>query len=288
MPSRLAPSVTHPFDSATAIRSLRSGELPFRASASGARAWDIHIHQEWWLSGGPNGGYLAALLLRGMARVAPSGMGGVRSLTVHRVMSGTPGPARLYAVNERNDQHVNAVTGTLEQDGRPIAVAVATFGASSEGPSYEEAIAPAAAMIKSDAASAPGGLEGQGLVPLLPHYDLMPPAVPVDEGHVSVAWIRLAPTQQRPLDALALSAFATAWTPTPQDCASVAPAETMALTIDFSFAGSERGPTQDDCCLAVFRLRSLGGGGFSECGELWSSDGEMLARTRQLGLLAAA
>ncbi|HEX4107001.1 MAG TPA: acyl-CoA thioesterase domain-containing protein [Solirubrobacteraceae bacterium] len=272
--------MSHPFDSGTAIRSLRTGALPFRAASSGARGWETVIDERWWQPEGPNGGYLAALLLRGMSHVVSGGMGLIRSLTIQRVTpGGAPGGARLYAVNERADQPTTTVTASLEQADRPIAVAVAAFAAPGEGPDYGAGQMPELGDGPQD-----GPAAGAPLPFAITPLSLREPTEP---GRCA-AWMTFAADERRSLDPLALSALATAWTPTPRVMPGVRAAETVVLTIDFNAAATQSPSSPQQRCLGVFALQSLEGGLFREYGELWSDDGTLLARTRQIGMVAAA
>jgi acyl-CoA thioesterase len=86
-----------------------------------------------------------------------------------------------------------------------------------------------------------------------------------------------------PLDAFALAMLADAWIPSPfMRLDRPVGAPTVDLTIHF------RAPdlAAEWPVLCVFRSHFAHGGFFEEDGELWSTDGRLLAQSRQLGLLS--
>jgi acyl-CoA thioesterase len=98
----------------------------------------------------------------------------------------------------------------------------------------------------------------------------------------NLAWLRLAPP--RVLDHLAMTALSDGWMPAGfTRLGRLFGAPTLDLTIHF------RAPLAPHCewVLADYRSRYSTGGVWEEDGELWGSDGTLLAQSRQLALIRA-
>ncbi len=279
----------HPFDRATALQALSKSSLPFGAAATGARGYAALVDECWWDEREVNAGYLAALVLRGMSEAVGSDAGAARSMTVHFSRAARSGPARLFAVNEASQPGLAHASARLEQDHRPVAVALASF--SRTGPDGGHR----AVMPRDGEDVEPGAAEPatwarwrQHPPAYLSHYELRPQAAAAERHGASTAgWVRLAGPPARPLDALSLSAFAAAWMPGPlAQVAGADAADTLSLSVSFPGLG----PTAElaeDRCLGVWRWQGAGEGLYEEDGELWSPGGRLLVRSRLVGRYAA-
>ncbi len=236
----------------------------------------------WSAPPGPNGGYLAAIMLRAMQAEAGDGRP-VRSLTLHYLRRTDPGPVEVAVTVQRCGRSLSTVTARLRQGDHDAVLAVGAFAADF----------PSAA----DYADAPPDVRGAGElhtapdapgVPSIARRFAMDPVVgpPLFSGAdeaVTGGWIAFAEGPQR-LDAPALALLADAWMPAPfTRLETIAPAPTVDLTIHF------RAPEVHaaEPVLGVWRSRFSHGGFFEEDGELWSADGVLLAQSRQLALLRA-
>ena len=113
----------------------RNGDGRFRGEVSEA----------WWIERGPFGGYLSAFLVRAMMEVLDDPARPPRSLTVHFVDAPAAGPIDVAVTVERAGRSSTALSLRLEQDGRPIALALAGAAAWREGePEWADLRAPAA------------------------------------------------------------------------------------------------------------------------------------------------
>jgi len=79
----------HRFDRDTAVRRLPDG------------AFEAELDRAWWIVVGPNGGYLAAILLRALIETVGDAERAPRSLTVHYVSPAHEGPVRIATKLER-------------------------------------------------------------------------------------------------------------------------------------------------------------------------------------------
>src|SRR3954453_14082995 len=113
MPSR--------FDDETAVRPTGDGR--FAATMSEA----------WWVHRGPNGGYLAAGILRALTAAGGGGGGTPRSLTVHYTNPAGAGDVEIATSLDRVGRSMTSCSARVEQDGRLIALALGAFSAPRDG-----------------------------------------------------------------------------------------------------------------------------------------------------------
>jgi acyl-CoA thioesterase len=113
------------FDADTAVEPL--GEGRFAATVS----------ERWWVYGGPNGGYLAAVILRAILATAGGGQA-PRSLTVHFQQVPREGPVELSVQLERAGSRVTFLSARMEQEGRLHATAMAVLSEDWSEDGYSE------------------------------------------------------------------------------------------------------------------------------------------------------
>ena len=104
------------FDRATAVTALGDG------------AWASEVDAGWFAGRGPNGGYLAAMVLRAMVAEIDEAGREPRSLTCHYLRPPAAGPVRIEVTVERAGRATSTLTARLLQDDRPCVLAVAAFG----------------------------------------------------------------------------------------------------------------------------------------------------------------
>ncbi|HVY97506.1 MAG TPA: thioesterase family protein [Solirubrobacterales bacterium] len=260
------------FDADTAVEPLGGGR--FAAEMS----------ERWWVGNGPNGGYVAAVVLRAiLAAVGPDRP--PRSLTVQYPRAPKAGPVELAVTIEREGGHASFVSARMEQDGKVQATALAVLSRDwGEGGFVE---------LEMPDAGEPGELhpiepqERPGSPQMLQNY-LVRPALgerafsggPARHG----AWIRSR--EPRLLDAPLAAAFLDTWFPAPFiRLDGPRPAPTIDYTVHFRSPLPPPGAAPEDAYLAAFRTGLARHGFFEEDGELWSADGVLLAQSRQLALL---
>jgi acyl-CoA thioesterase len=248
-----------------------------RASADGC--FDCHIGADWWVFSGPNGGYLAAILVRALEAQAGAEARPLRSLTVHYLRVPDVGPARVNVAVERAGRSVSFLAARLVQDGRPCAVALAVLADSRDGIELEHAEAPAV--------SAPEEIEQPPLRPNAPrfagNFDLRPALGDrlfsgADEA-LTGGWLRLK--TERQLDAASLVAFCDSWFPS----IFAVTREPLAVpTLELTVHLRVSRPLPPDWVLGRFSTRTARDGFLEEDGEIYSRDGRLLAQSRQLAL----
>jgi acyl-CoA thioesterase len=263
------------FDRGTAVTPLGDG------------AWAATCDPAWWVTRGPNGGYLAAIVLRAMTAELDDPARDPRSLTCHYLRPPGEGPMRIEVAIERSGRSASTLIARLLQGGRLCVLAVAAFARDVPGPA-EYAAAPPQVPAPEEVAPVSNEL-GLAMVEnfeLRPALGEPPFAGPQAGDARTGGWIRFA--EPRPLDAAALAMYSDAWMPSPWVVlAEPVAAPTLDLTVHFRAprAAAAVGPAEP--VLAEFRSTTAAGGFFEEDARLWSREGVLLAHSRQLALLTA-
>lgn len=262
------------FDEATAIAALGGGAF----SAVCDPAWDAPR--------GPNGGYLAAIVLRAMAARLDDPSRPARSITLHYLRPPRAGALRIDVEVERSGRTLSTLSARLSQDDRLCVLAVAAFAGA-----FPEAHG---ARFAAPMPRVPPAAE----VPVLPAHEQAPPIrhrfvmrhavgpAPFSGGEEALTggWISLHEPQG--LDAATLAFYTDAWLPPVFGRLAVPlAAPTIDLTIHFRDPAAALGVPPDEPVLGVFRSDYAADGLAESDGELWSPDGVLLAHSRQLMLL---
>jgi hypothetical protein len=171
----------------------------------------------------------------------------------------------------------------LEQDGKPMAAALAAFSPSWPGEPWSEVPVPDAPP--ADGLSY-GGLERPPL-PFLDYWDhrfTKGRVVDIRGPAETQGWIRLA--QQEPIDAPVIAAMTDAFPPAVfTRYEGPTPVPTVDLTIHFRVGIPSERLESRSWVLGHFRTRSVAEGFLEEDGELWMADGTLLAQSRQLAIM---
>jgi acyl-CoA thioesterase len=253
---------------------------------AGDGAYEGRIEDRWWTPRGPLGGYVMAIVLRGMALAVDDAERLPRSLTVYFLRPPAAGVVTVRPVVERTGRSLTAVSARLEQDGKLLALGMAAFSVEWPGPLLSEAPMPEVepASPHEAAPARPGERERPPFIDQLTmqrRFGELPfsGAASMKAG----GWLGLR--EERELDALAVALLADAWFPAPWPrLRALAPAPTIEMTV--LFRASLRLP--NSLLLGRFKTRLVRDGFFEEDGELWSPDGTLVAQSRQLGLLMGA
>ena len=264
--------MTTPFDEETAVRTV--GENRFVATMA----------REWWVARGPNGGYLAAVILRALTAAVADETRTPKSLTVHYLSPAGDGDVEIETRQERVGRSMTSCSARLTQDGRLVALALAAFSTPRDGLEFCDLVMP----------QVPGPDHYQSRAvprdaPAIAHrWDTRwaighPPIPGAPRGARAVAggWIRLP--EHRPVDALVAAAITDAWVPpTFSRIEEPVIVPTVDLTIHFRADLPHPGLAADDFVLARFRTTVAAGGFLEEDGEVWAADGTLLTQSRQL------
>ncbi len=249
----------------------------------------VELNDRWWIGRGPNGGYVAALMLRAMSEMVAELTEGAkvqppRSLTVHFLSAPSTGEAEVEVEIERQGNATTFISARLIQDGETEAKAMAVFSAERTGPSFNHSKMPSVPSpekgLEFDTAKAPFAVFTQYRV------------VPVIGGEAfgggpraeTGGWLRLK--DEQPMTAVLAAAMLDVWFPAPfVTLTDPVRAPTLEYTVHFPRALPVEGAEDPDWVLIRLMADEAHDGHFSEDGELWSRDGTLLARCRQVALL---
>ena len=244
--------------------------------------WRGTVSEDWWILRGPFGGYISALLVRAMMEAIDDPARPPRSLTVHFVDAPQAGEADVVVTLERVGRSTTAVSLRMEQEGRPVALALAGCAVWREGePEWADLSAP----------DAPGPEDCRPIrrVDGAPRFHDRFDIRWVEGGHLgrpsetgrNLAWLRLP---DQPLDHLAVTAMSDGWLPAAfSKLGRPAIVPTFDLTIHFR----RPLPVAGEWLLADYHSSFSAGGAWEEDGELWAPDGTLVAQSRQLAMMRA-
>jgi hypothetical protein len=123
----------HRFHRDTALSLIEEGEH----GSETVHTFDARIDDGWWIVAGPNGGYLSAMLLRGMVETVGDPAREPRTQTTHFTARAKPGPARVTTHVLREGCSLSTVTARLEQGGRLIAYSIGALGMTRDGSGHD-------------------------------------------------------------------------------------------------------------------------------------------------------
>jgi acyl-CoA thioesterase len=262
----------HPFDLDTAVEDLGDGRF------------GAEMRERWWVERGPNGGYVAAVILRAI-QAAAAAERAPRSLTVQFPRAPVAGPVEITVKTEREGRTVTFLSARMEQQGELQATALAVLADDLDASGFAELQMPS--VDPPEELYSPDPKLVSGMPTMFQNYSVRP--VLGEEAFSGGApysglWIRAR--EPRLLDAPLAAAILDAWFPAPFiRLDRPVPAPTIDYTVHFRAPLPEVGASAEDPYLATFRSGLARGGFFEEDGELWSRDGSLLAQSRQLALL---
>lgn len=252
----------------------------------GAGRYAVVLDPGWWITTGPNGGYLAAIIEHAFAAAVDDPSRTCRSCTVHFLSPAVAGPAEIEVVVERSGRSMTSLSARLVQQGRTIATALAAYSTDRSGPEFAEPVMPVVPPPEElDVSVFDASLPASAVPTMVERYEQRwtignRPFSDGDEALIG-GWIRLA--DPRPVDASVLVAYTDAWMPA--IFSRVAGAWGI-TTVDLTVHIRSTPPLgYDDWCLVRFRSVMSADGFCEEDGEIWTRDGQLLAQSRQLAAI---
>lgn len=259
-------AATSDFDRDTALEAVGEGR------------WRGHVDPSWFVTTGPNGGFLAALATRALEAVTGRA---ARSLTLHFLAAPAEGPIDVACGVERAGGTSTFTHLRLTQGDRVIALGLGVAAVWREGePEWSDEPMPDvpgvadATPFPSDPSRAPVYFRKYEMRWALGRFG--DPEAPARLA----AWLRAA--GGRPLDAPLLAAMTDALMP---------PAfirtgfRALVPTVDLTIHFRRPAPAEAEWVLGAFESRMAAGGAVDEDGRLYGPDGRLLVQSRQLALL---
>ena len=246
--------------------------------------WAGYCSTEWSAPPGPNGGYLAAIVLRAMEAELGDATRPARSLTLHYLRSPGQGEVEVVVTIERSGRSLTTLTARLRQDGRDCILAIGAFAAT-----FPSAL--------DYATPPPGVAHAASIEPFQPHPDMpkiahrleirhaigSPPFSGADTA-LTGGWLRIH--DRPPVDAAVLALICDAWLPAAfSRMTAFGMAPTIDFTIHFRSPDAAAAHDRDEPLLTKFVSETSVDGFWEEDGWVWTPDGVLLAQSRQLALL---
>ena len=244
------------------------------------------LSDRWWVGGGPNGGYVAAIMLNAMDAVVKESASGQppRSLTVHFLSAPEVGPAEVEVTIERQGKNTSFISARMLQGGDVQAKAMAVFSDDREGVDFDNTAMPEAPppdeSQEFDTELAPVNVFARYRV----IFAFGEPPFSSGSKAESAGWIR--PKEDRPISPELAAAILDVWFPAPYvllEGPTAAP--TLEYTVHFPRRLPPKGMEEPDWMLVHLRAEESTEGHFTEDAELWARDGTLIARSRQMALL---
>jgi acyl-CoA thioesterase len=235
-----------------------------------------------WRVERPNGGYVAAIVLRAVTTELADPGRAPRSLTIHYLRPPEHGPVEVDVTVERTGRRMTTLSARLRQGDRQLAIALVAAGTPQEGTFVHDAATMPEVPQPDELASPP---PPPFPVPIRENFEtrqaLGPTPFSGGDEALTGGWIRLK--DPVPVDAEYLAQVADAWVPAAfgvlEGRAGGLP--TVDLTVHFRQA-----PVSEDPWLLVrFRTRLAAEGYLEEDGEIWDREGRLLANSRQLAVI---
>ena len=249
------------------------------------------IDPAWWIIAGPNGGYVAAGVLRAVVATVDDPTRRPRSATFHYLRPPSAGDVVVEVVEEREGRTITNVSARLVQDGRTVVLALVALGVDRDAP-----------VAFDDDPGLPVGADGR-VVPRwseLPAEDVdperdipmrasgeggggggAPPFRPGAGGRARCGgWLRLV--EHTEVDEVVLVAMADAWLP---PIFSRVDTQLAVPTVDLTVHFRGRPAPGSTWCFAEFASPVARDGYLVEHGALRDVDGRLLADVRQLAVV---
>jgi acyl-CoA thioesterase len=257
------------FDRGVAVRSLGRGR------------YGAEIEPRWNIADAPNGGYLLSVALSAVAHELPHPH--PFAVSAHYPKRTEPGPAEAEVEVVRIGRGMSTARAILRQQDAPRVLVTATYGDldAMQGPTSIQAerpdFPPPDECVKAAGPNAPEFLR-QFDLRLTP--DTAAWAVSSPSGVAEAAgWIRFA--DGREPDPASLPLMSDAFPPTVFNIMPAAWVPTIELTVHV------RGRPAAGWLQCRFRTRYLIDGYLEEDGEIWDSEGRLVALSRQMARILA-
>ena len=280
--------VNHDSPPKSAAQSESDFERETAVEESGEGRWTTELSDRWNIGENPNGGYLMAVMLRALTSLCPGR--DPLSVTAHFLRPGLTGvPTSIEGQIVKPGRVMSTVSGSLSQAGKTRVQMLAGIGHLGSSDVHDQRSATVARPEFAGPEECVGrGNVMQGVdVTLLERVEVrLVPELSIEEPQGSSTsapaemkgWIRFA--DGRSPDASSLPVFADAFPPALfTKFGAIGWVPTLEMTVQV-----RRQPV-DGWIGAHFVCDDLKDGTLIESGSLWDEAGNLVARSRQLGLL---
>jgi len=256
----------------------------------GSGRYETTIDPTWWITVGPNGGYLAAIMLRAVIAELSDPERRPRSVTIHFLRRPEAGPAGVDVTVERTGRSMSTVSVRLTQGGVTMALGVVAAGVDrTNSVSFNDdhglplLSSGGKVPLPENVPSIP--VDPERDIPMRSHYDMrwvvgdlpFAPSGGGDQSAMCGGWIRLADGDA--IDELVLLAMSDAWLPPIFSRVSeLVGVPTVDLTVHFR----ARPVLLLDHCFVEFSSPVAADGYLVEHGRILDRDGRLLVESRQL------
>jgi acyl-CoA thioesterase len=259
------------FERDTSVRTL--GDGTYEGSLAG----------RWWIGRAPNGGYLAAVILRALEAALGDPGRAPRSVTVHYLTPPKEGPVTVACRVERAGRALSTLSARMHQGDRLVALALAAFSEPWPAEVERNEAAPPA-VPPPEALEAPSWERPRFAENFDTRQALGTTPFSGAADALTGGWIRL--NEPQIADDVFVMMLADAWPPAVFGLVEgFFPVPTVELTVHFRAALPLAGATAEDFHLVRFQTRLIHDGFLEEDGEIWNRDGQLLAQSRQLALV---
>ncbi len=242
------------------------------------------LDRAWWIDFGPNGGFIASIMLNAIVLQVGDGEREPRSLSVHYPGRAREGDFEVEVRIERAGRSMTFASARMSQNGSLLTVASCALARSRPSEEFSHARMPEAVSPESiQEAIVPEGMLPQFAANF--DYRFATGSFPysgVEEATIG-GWIRLK--EPRLVDALTIPTFADGFPPAAFGRAKRPfPIPTIDLTVYFRTPLPLADADATDWSFASFSSKHGSGGFIEEDGLIWSRDGRLLAQSRQLAI----
>lgn len=287
----------------TSIR--RDGDTEFERDTAvhplGDGRYGAVISPRWWIVVGPNGGYVAAIVLRAVVAAVADPARRPISATFHYLRPPVEGAVEVEVTIERTGRGISNVSARLVQDGRLLVIALVALGAPRDTPvAFDETdglpSGPDGAPVPHFSDIAPAPIDPERDIPMRSRYRMrwgfggVPFAGDPDATADTAGWLRLDDSPE--VDEMVLVAMADAWMPPAFSRSSEQLAlPTVDLTVHFRgrpsdvLSGSAADAADAAWCFVRFSSPVARDGYLVEHGSIWDPSGRLLADVRQLAVV---
>lgn len=247
-----------------------------------AAGFSTDIDPEWFVQTGPNGGYIAALLMRALLTTVDDPGRPARSMTIHYLLPAKAGPARVEVEALRTGRSLSFLSVRLVQDERLIATGLAAFGSGRSDLVFQD-VSPPVGIPRADELSAPEPVPSLA-PPIADRLDYRPTKLAaLFSGAAPEFWCWLRLRDPAPVDAAVLALYVDAMIPS---LFLRSPVPVLVPTVDLTLhLRAAPRPGYDGWCLGHVRTRTVADGFAEEDCDIYDDSGVLLAQSRQLGLV---